>query len=526
MRNSVAHSDFHVAIVGDGSTAVNTLDALVHELSAGESLGRPVSVSVYGKAGSSHVGKGYAYGPEGSRVGNLTEPANAGHADYTREKGAFSKFSRGIIPPEKPEVASRKLIGEFHAQRYRDTLRRAGDLGINVQYHQLEVTNIVPRNGRYDIITQSGKPPSADHVVVAVGDILSKKFNIASRRFPQNVFNTPYQAFDPILSGHTADKVTVAFGTRSSFVDLANGLKKEGYQGQIIGVSSTGLTSWPTTASRKAAYTPQHLLPENAYRTTADVLKDLARELKYAQSAGAYVPDDLVTSIKEQSLSGNPQRPLWSFDHRAEKDAAGQATYHQVSQSIEWEALYEGLADQKEKELFHQSLGDFILYNRVNRIVSADFNALAGIVHTTELKLEKGSFTQHDITRTTDNRLQIALDGHGALTCDYVVNCAIGPVSALEQVKHHTLLSNLTAQGLISPHARGTGFTVNDRQGGITLAGAQARSHAFSGLGIETYGRHIQERVIPHIMENLGQRRREEETNNPPALIYQEIKYG
>lgn len=48
---------FNLAIVGDGSTAVNALDALLNTL---EQEPRPVNVTIYGKAAEEHIGKGFA----------------------------------------------------------------------------------------------------------------------------------------------------------------------------------------------------------------------------------------------------------------------------------------------------------------------------------------------------------------------------------------------------------------------------------------------------------------------------------
>lgn len=514
---------FNIAIIGDGTSAVNALDAFLKKLEQKSTVSHlPLSITLYGKAPEDQYGKGFAYGATGARVGNLTEPTIGGHADYTAEKGAFQAFAESQSDITKP--APRSMIGSFHAQRYADSKLRAQRLGITLEHRQDEVVDIESYGGQYHVVTGEGYGKAADHVVLAVGDILSQRFNALALRLPNQAFPTPYHAIDKILADNGKDKHVVAFGTRSSFVDLANGLKREGYQGKITGVSCSGLTSWPTTPDAEALYEPQYLNPAKGYTTVKDVLRDLRSELVLAQIKNAYVPDSLIQDVSEQFEAETPRRLKWDFDPQAEHDNAGLQTYHQVAQAVSWEKIYEGLPNRYEKRIFEQALGDFILYNRVNRIVSDDFARFNGHIQNGDVAVVKGSFAPHDVTSTQDGRLNVALDNSVDITCDHVVNCAIGPVAALEQVKQVPLLDNLVKRHMIIPNTQGTGFAVNSA--GIDMIGSQARPYSFSGLGIETYGRQV-EAWAGGMIEKLEARSaqpKQHQTLQP--FKRQEFKYG
>ena len=487
---------FNLAIVGDGSTAVNALDALLNTL---EKAPRPVNITLYGKAAEADVGKGFAYGPTGSRYGNLTEPVSKGHADYTPEKGAFAAY-HGQHPGT--ELAPRQSIGEFHAQRYRDAKEKAAKLGVTLTYRQGEVTDITGTPGQRQIVTADGASSApVDHVVLAVGDMLSQRFRDTADQFPGRVSPTPYHAIDSILEQHNRpDAVVVGFGTRSSFTDLANGLKAEGFQGTVIGVSTSGQTSWPTTPNPEALYQPKFLTPSAPFRNTQAVLRALGDELKSAARNGAYVPPSLIENIQKNANSTQPERLRWDFDPQAENTHAGGVTYHQVAQGIDWEGIQQRLPE-REKEPFARALGDFIVYNRVNRIVSADFSTLAGHLKEGSVKIEKGSIDPNNIKQGADGKLQITLDTGKTITADILVNAAIGPVPALEQIKQSPLLKNLTKASVLTPHKTGTGFDLAASD--ISVVGAQARTHSFAGLGIETYGRQITQNLIPNLTQTI-----------------------
>jgi uncharacterized NAD(P)/FAD-binding protein YdhS len=265
---------FNLAIVGDGSSAVNALDAVLRDLEANP---RPVEITLYGKAEEENIGKGFAYGPVGSRFGNLTEPASEGHADYTDEKGAFynSYQESGSVPP------SRKAIGDFHAKRYQEAKKKTAALGIKLSYRKGEVIDITGQSNQQQIITNDGAiSPPVDHVVLAVGDFLSQRFRKTAEQLPGLVSPTPYHGMDGILTDHNRpDAIIAAFGTRSSFTDLANGLIAEGFQGTIIGISTSGQTSWPTTPDPEALYTPKFLTAGANFRNTQALLRALGSGL-------------------------------------------------------------------------------------------------------------------------------------------------------------------------------------------------------------------------------------------------------
>ncbi len=518
---------FRLAIIGDGTTAVNALDAAVELIATKAGDGPRIDITVIGKADEQNVGKGFAYGPVGSRTGHLTEPASAGHADYTAVKGAFTDFQRNKADVTDSTLATRALIGDFHVERFEQVQQRARDLGIKINYIQAEALDIERNNSQYQVVTKSGQSVAADHIVLAVGDVLSRRFNAAAKQFAGEVFETPYHALDTILSNHTAETTVLALGTRSSFVDLANGLHKEGFAGRVIGVSSTGITSWPTTPDPEALYTPRHLNAEKGYKNLRQVLNDLAQELTTAQNEGAYVPESLLQNVTEQAEREVPKRLRWNFDPQAERDYAGKPTYHQIAQAVNWEKIYEGLSSRYEQRLFQETLGDFALYNRVNRIVAADFNAFADHQKSGAVQIERASFESRNIARNFDGRLSVALDNSKTIDCDYVVNCAIGPSSALEQVKHHDLLANLAKRHILTPQAAGTGFSLHKEVENFDVLGAQARLYCFSGIGIETYGRQITNTFIPHLQAHLEQfNTQPQPTIQRPITLKQEIKYG
>jgi hypothetical protein len=212
------------------------------------------------------------------------------------------------------------------------------------------------------------------------------------------------------------------------------------------------------------------------------------------------VPPSLIANVEKNSNSTQPQRLRWDFDIAAERNHAGGVTYHQVAQSIDWEAIQQKLPE-RERENFAKTLGDFIVYNRVNRIVREDFVTLADHIEQGRVQIVKSSFGPEDIKQIGDGKLQITLANGQEIKVDHLVNAAIGPVPALEQVQQSKLLGNLTKAGILTPHKTGTGFDVNSND--ISLLGAQARPYSFSGLGIETYGRQITKQLLPHLIPKI-----------------------
>lgn len=512
---------FRIALVGDGSTAVNALDALLDNL---EQAPRPVQIDLYGKADPANIGRGFAYGPIGSRHGNLTEPVPGGHADYRAPKGDFATWRNAH--PEWPQPdeqrATRQSIGAFHAERFQQVVEKAERLGIPLNYYQGEVVNLGGAPGQRTVITENGAESAPyDHVTLAVGDVLSQRLRPAAQQFPGQIKQTPYHALDDILANSNENTVVVALGTRSSFTDLANGLKAGGFEGKIIGVSSSGQTSWPTTNNPDTAYQPRYLTPGKSYRTVQNILSDLRIELTTGMKFDGvhYVPNGLMESLYEQNNSIKPERISWDFDPKAERDSAGRKTYHQIVQSIDWEGIYQKLPE-KEKPSFTRCLGDFIAYNRVNRIVADDFAELVDHLEHGDVRIQQGQIKADKIRRADGNRLAVEIAPGQNIIADYVVNCAIGPSPAKEQIQHHRLLQNLAKDGVITPQDHGSGFTIaRDHREDLSLLGAQARPYCFSGLGIETYGRQITQQWLPDLSQKLDQKF-EQAPDQQPAPRY------
>lgn len=502
-----SQTPFRIAIVGDGSTAVNALDALVDDLIRNP---RPIEIDVYGRNPEEHFGKGFAYGPIGSRFGNLTEPVSGGHADYTATKGAFAAFRDNHAPPAQAEDqrASRQSIGAFHHQRYQNLKQTAADHGIPLQFHQAEVTDIVGTAGQRQLVTENGQTTQPyDHVTLAVGDVLSQRLRSAADKFPGKVKPTPYHGLDEILDNSGPKTVVAALGTRSSFTDLANGLLAEGFEGKIIGVSTSGQTSWPTTDNPDARHQPRFLTGDKSYRTVNGVLNDLRDELSSGMRTGGvtYVPEGLMASLQAESGKTSPQRLRFAFDPVAERDHAGQRTYHQVVQGVDWERIYDKLPTGEQPK-FIECLGDFITWNRVNRIEAGDFATLVGHIESGKVEIRTGSIEANNIRTTAQGKLGIDI-GNQNLAADYLVNCAIGPALSSEQVTNNPLIGNLVKSRILTPHQKGTGFDIADTdRNDIAILGAQARRHSFSGLGIETYGRQITQQWLPDLNHKLEQK--------------------
>ena len=145
---------------------------------------------------------------------------------------------------------SRQLVGDFHAARFQELKKKACDLGIDLVYEQARVTNLAKDDAGYVVAGNNNMHGQFDRVVLAIGDVLSSRFNATVAKYPDQVFATPYHAVERVLKNSDSNTVITAFGTRSSLVDLVNGFISKGYKGKIIGVSSSGQTSWQAREDR------------------------------------------------------------------------------------------------------------------------------------------------------------------------------------------------------------------------------------------------------------------------------------
>ncbi|MGB9154139.1 MAG: FAD/NAD(P)-binding protein [Alphaproteobacteria bacterium] len=477
---------YRLAIIGNGSTAVNALDALINHYDKTPAVLEPLHITIFGNAPEGDCGRGFAYGKIAGGMGNLTESPADGRADYGSEKGAFTRYASQLLgtAPKDMHCSSRQLVGYFHAERFQELKKKADSLGIDIVYEQARVTNLTKDDIGYVVAGNNRLYGQFDRVVLAIGDVLSSRFNAAIAKYPDQVFASPYHAVEQVIKNSGSNTVITAFGTRSSFVDLVNGFISKGYQGKIIGVSSSGQTSWQAREDR-GLYALLHMAKDEVFKTTSDILAALNLELSSAKKAGVYVPDSLLQAINPQ-CSG---RLRWDFDLREEAANADNVTYHDVVQVINWEKLYEGLADAEEKKRFNDVLSDFALYNRVNRVVPKDYKQFINNFGDGKTQIIKSSFSQNDIQPPSDGRLTISLTNGSIISTDYVVNCAIGPAASREQAQTHELLHNLTHKNWLSPHD-GSGFDVASGHA-IDILGAQARPYLFTGLGLESYGRQI-----------------------------------
>jgi len=490
---------YQLAIIGNGTTAVNALHNLVTRYENATEVLPPLTVTLFGDSPEANCGKGFAYGKIGGAIGNLTEAPNQGHADYSSTKGAFTQFASKIlnVPPDEVHDSSRKLIGEFHTARYLEVKQKATNLGIEIIYQQTRVTDLTRDDAGYSVHNKDGQHHGFNKVVLAVGDVLSNRFNEASQQHVNQVFPSPYHAHRTIIANSNAETVVVAFGTRSSFLDLVNASIANGYEGKIIGVSSTGLTSWQAREGRES-YPLQHMGIDKPFGTTANVLAALKKELSAAQASGVYVPASLLEAINPNQST----RLHWDFKLSEEATNANKTTYHDVSQAIPWEKIYLGLESYAEQQRFKEVLADFAVYNRVNRVVPNDYQTFVHNIESGRASIVQSSFEQTDIRKLSNGRLQVSLGNGSTIDADYVVNCAIGPASSREQAETHTLLRKLVEKSWLAPRD-GSGFDVqNSHQ--IDLLGPQARLYPFSSLGIESYGRQI-EAWGNRIIESLAQ---------------------
>ncbi len=487
-------NQYKLAIIGNGSTAVNALDTLINNYGKASSVLAPLQITIFGDSPEESCGKGFAYGNIGSRIGNLTESPADSRADYGSEKGAFTNYATSSFrhyanrllgtPIKGKPYASRQVVGNFHAARYLELKNKARSMGIDIVYQQARVTNLSKDDVGYIVAGNGRLHGQFDRVVLAVGDVLSSRFNHAVRDFPNQVFPTPYHAVEPIIRDSNRKTVIVAFGTRSSFIDLVNGFASKGYRGKIIGISSSGQTSWQARESR-GLYPLQFLTKDKSFKTIAGVLAALKLELIEAKKAGAFVPDGLLQSITPQ----RSERLRWNFDLGEEASNADKVTYHDVVQVVNWEKIYESLNNPEDRKQFNEVLSDFILYNRVNRVVPRDYNQFVKNYAKGKVEFIKSSFGQDDIHRANNGRLNVTLANGSTLPADFVVNCAIGPAPANEQMWTQELLSNLAQKHWLSPRD-GSGFNIAEGHQ-IDILGAQARPYTFTGLGLESYGRQI-----------------------------------
>lgn len=468
---------YKLAVIGNGTSAINALRALIEECTYTGSVLPPIEVTIFGDTPEDDAGKGFAFGPIGGRYGNLTEAPD--HADYQSDrKGGFRAYAAREtgIPPQDLHHATRDLVGKYHALQH--TLSKeviAPEMGtVTIHYKQAWVNNLDSDQDDYTVISDTGQYGGFDRILVAVGDVLSSRFDEAAQKFHGQVHRTPYHAL-PVLDGDEAiGKTVVAFGTRSSFVDLVNHATAD-----VIGVSTTGQTSWQAREGRE----PQpiyYLNPAYEFKTVTEILQALKKELCDAADRGAYVPVELL-----QLPSNLNRRLAWDYNLGEEYDNRNNVTYHDVSGSVNWNKIYEGLP-RDEQVKFSAVLGDFVQYNWVNRIVPPDYEKFVGKVLAGDAHIVKSSFGPDDISAREDGRLNVRLANGQNIVADHVVNCAIGPAPAREQARTHELWRNLTEKGWASP-AEGTRFDV--RHGlSIDIVGNQARQYPHGSIGLESYG--------------------------------------
>lgn len=476
-----------IGVIGNGTTAVNFLRELVKQYKASSACLSPIAITIFGDGPEKECGRGFAY--RTGIFGNLTEGPD--HADYGSTKGAFQDYARTLLRTDAANemIAStpRHLVGAFHVQSYEQLKTQAAELGIHITYKEGRIVNIKRDNETetYYVHSKDSKVDgSFDRLVLALGDILSDKFDSVSRDFSNQVFRTPYDAIGKIKG----DGCVVALGTRSSFVDLVRGLFQTGFQGKIIGVSSSGIVS--SQGAGDEPYQPFLYLNETKnFSTTQQVLSALHHELINARAEGAWVPETLINALNQQALNTQPARLIWDFNFDEEAHFADKRNYHSLVRSIYWERVYHGLSDENERKSFKTILSDFILYHRVNVIVPSDYQEFVEHVQRGGAVLQKGHFDAKNISRGDNNKLRIQVNHGVTLSADYIVNCAIGPVTSRDQVRTHELLGSLHSQGVLIP-CDGTGFFVANGHK-IDLLGSQARPLPFTSIGLETYGRQV-----------------------------------
>ncbi|HEU0117279.1 MAG TPA: FAD/NAD(P)-binding protein [Alphaproteobacteria bacterium] len=484
-----------LAIIGDGTTAVNAAHALTRLYQTTPAALPPVSVTIFGGAPENACGHGFAFGALGGTYGNLTEPPC--HADYGRLKGEFRAYAAqfGNCAPAEVNVVTRRMVGNFHADRYRQLKETGAPLGIDISHIEGNVTALQKNNGAYDVNAGSRFYNGFDNVFLAVGDVRSPALDEAVARYPDRVFQTPYHALRHIAGDNHSTRTVVALGTRSSFVDLVNGLTAQGFQGQVVGVSNTGLTPRQSAPEDGPGYVPAYDWENAAGNDLYHVLLTLRQELARAKNVGVYVPNDLAFRIMQHALeisrgTWQPQRLRWYHDPLKDTAHSGPHHYGDVLCAIPWEHIHDNLRDAGEQKAFTQLLGDLILYARVNKVVKPDYDGFIQELKSEKTIIHHGSFGADDIHPLKDGRLVVKVNAHVTLLADYIVNCAVGPSPSTVQIQKHSLLSDLADKGWLTPH-EGTGFDVRGDHAIVPL-GAQGRIHSFSGIGLESYGRQVE----------------------------------
>ena len=384
---------YNRAIIGNGTTAVNALDALVKKYRASASVLPPICLTIFGAEPEEECGKGFAYGRIGGRVGHLTESPD--HADYGNVKGEFRRYAAEILnkPADLIRRVSRKLVGDFHSVRYTQVKNEAEEVGISIAYKEAWVADVARAdNGLYRVLSANHSFGGFDHVTLAVGDVLSTHFNEAAQTHPGKVFRTPYEAIQTILDNNDANTIVVARGTRSSFVDLVNPLRENGYKGSIIGLSPSGSISWQTQEGAEP-YIPKILSDDSRFDTVFEVITALRDELALAQQSGAYIP----VGLTQFDPAKTDKRLGWDFDLKSEAAHASGLTYHQVSHAVKWEKIYENLRDDEERRKFTVTLSDFIVYNRVNIIVAEDYEKFIEGIESGKVEIRRSGFNADNI---------------------------------------------------------------------------------------------------------------------------------
>jgi hypothetical protein len=90
-------------------------------------------------------------------------------------------------------------------------------------------------DGSYRVISDGVITGSFERIILAIEDALA--FKDAALCYPDEIFQSPDQAFDVVLRDSGNGKVIAAYGTDSALADLSKNLSERGYQGKVIGIS-------------------------------------------------------------------------------------------------------------------------------------------------------------------------------------------------------------------------------------------------------------------------------------------------
>jgi uncharacterized NAD(P)/FAD-binding protein YdhS len=226
-----------LAIVGGGALGSALVGALVDRLSSKAWARTKPRIVLFER--SEHVGRGLAYAKDASSY-LLNTSAQTMSVIPGRRSHFFEWLEeRGLAPAtEGPHFCARQLFGDYAEDCFASAVDKARRRGIAVSTSRDEVTTLTSRpSGGYRVVTQAHAPVDADVVVLAVGNLPSKRFRalegpgfIASP-YPSNALRAriPGSARVGIL------------GTGLSAIDAALALVAAGHEGPITMASRGGL---------------------------------------------------------------------------------------------------------------------------------------------------------------------------------------------------------------------------------------------------------------------------------------------